>query len=108
MTPQRETLIAALQGIAKFASADDPSAQIETMDTSAELHARWHGAYIKRDWFLEQFSDEQRAALADFDARYETLAAKYNKFPPILKFVASADGRDLCARAAALLKLLRA
>lgn len=108
MSQHRANLIAALQGITKFHLVNDPSAQIEFMDTSEELYARWHGAYIKRDWFLEQFSDEQRAALADFDARYEALAAKYNKFPPILKFVTSADGRGHCARGAALLDLIQA
>lgn len=107
MSPQRDTLIAALKGIAKFHLADDPSAQIEFMDTSAELYARWHGAYIKREWFLAQFNDEQRAALADFDAYFEILSAKYNNFPPILQFVASADGRELCCRAADLLTRLR-
>jgi hypothetical protein len=106
VTPQRATLVAALQGIAKFASAADPSAQIEVMDTSAELHARWRGAYIKRDWFLAQFNDAQRTALAHFDDQFEALSVKYNKFPPILKFVTSADGKDLCARAAELLKTL--
>lgn len=107
MTPQRDTLIAALQGIAKFHLADDPSAQIETMDTSAELYARWRSAYIARDWFLAQFSEAQRGALADFDAYFQRLSAKYNKLPPILKFVASADGKALCARAAELLNLLK-
>ncbi|MBL8546909.1 MAG: hypothetical protein JNL81_10620 [Hyphomonadaceae bacterium] len=77
------------------------------MDTSAELHARWRGAYIKRDWFLAQFNTDQREALAAFDTRLEAVAAKYNKLPPILKFVTSADGRDLCARAAMLISVLR-
>ncbi|MEQ1819510.1 MAG: hypothetical protein ABL871_12950 [Terricaulis sp.] len=106
MTPQRDTLVAALQGIAKFHFAGDPSAQIESMDSSAELYARWHGAYIKRGWFLAQFSDDERAALAEFDAYFEALSAKYNKLPPILKFVTSADGKELCARAAQLLQQL--
>lgn len=108
MTSHREALIAALQGIAKFHLTDDPSAQIEVMDTSEELYARWHGAYIRRDWFLGQFNEEQRAALAAFDAYFETLAAKYNKFPTILKFVTSADGKALCERAASLLNMLKA
>lgn len=106
MTAHRGALIAALQGIAKFHLAADPSAQIEVMDTSEELYARWHGAYIKRDWFLGQFDEEQRAALAAFDAYFETLAAKYNKFPRILKFVTSADGKALCERANDLVALL--
>lgn len=64
MTAHRDNLIAALQGIAKFHLADHPPAQIEMMDTSEELYARWHGAYIKRDWFLAHFTEEQRGALA--------------------------------------------
>lgn len=108
MTPQSDTLIAALQGVAKFHLADDPSAQIESMDTSAELYARWRGAYVQRDWFLAAFNTEQRTALAEFDAAFEALSAKYNKFPPILKFVTSSDGKALCARANALLALLSA
>ena len=108
MNPQRDTLIAALQSLAKFHLADHPSAQIETMDTSAELYARWRGAYIKRDWFLEQFNENERTALAAFDARFEAIAAKYNKLPPILKFVTSADGKALCADAAAVIAVLRA
>jgi hypothetical protein len=106
MTPQRDTLIAALRGIAKFHLAEDPSAQIEYMDTSSELYLRWRGAYIKREWFLAQFNEEQRAALAEFDAACEAISAKYNKLPPILKFVTSADGKKLCAMAADLVKLL--
>jgi hypothetical protein len=106
MTPRRDRLIHALQGIAKFHLAEDPSAQIEYMDTSDELYLRWRGAYIKRDWFLAQFSEEERAALADFDAYFESFTAKYNKLPPILKFVSSAGGKILCARAADLVAML--
>lgn len=107
MSNHRPNLIHALESLAKFHLADAPSAQIDFMDTSEVLYARWTGAYVKRDWFLEQFSAEQRTALADFDATFQTLSAKYNKFPPILKFVASADGKALCARAVELLTLLR-
>jgi hypothetical protein len=76
------------------------------MDTSEELYLRWNSAYIRRDWFTRQFSAEQRAALAAFDAFFQTLSAKYNKLPPILQFVVSADGRELCARAVNLLRSL--
>jgi hypothetical protein len=58
-------LVHALESLAKFHLADDPSAQVEYMDTSEELYARWVGAYIRRDWFLQQFSAEQRAVLAN-------------------------------------------
>ncbi len=108
MTAHREILIAALKGIAKFHLADDPSAQIAYMDTSEELYLRWHGAYIKRDWLLAQFNEQQRAALAEFDAYFEALSAKYNRFPPILKFITSADGKALCERAINLLRVLGA
>ena len=107
MSTHRDNLVHAIEGIAKFHLAGDPSARISCMDTSEELYARWAGAYIRRDWLLDQFSSEQRAALADFDACFRAISAKYNKLPPILRFVVSADGRDLCARAAKLLTLLR-
>jgi hypothetical protein len=107
MAAHRDTLNHALKGIVKFHLADDPSACIEPMDTSAELYARWHAAYIKREWFLAQFSADQRAALTEFDGYIQSLAAKYNKFPPILRFVTSADGKALCARAHDLLALLQ-
>jgi hypothetical protein len=107
MRNQRANLIHALESIAKFHLADDPSAQVDFMDTSEELCARWNGAYVNRDWFMEQFSAEQRATLTDFDAYVQALSAKYNKLPPILKFVTSADGQNLCSRAAKLLTLLR-
>jgi hypothetical protein len=103
----RENLLHALKSLAKFHLADDPSTRIEILDTSEELYARWSGAYVERDWFLGQFSAEQRAALTDFDATFQALSAKYNKLPPILKFVTSADGKALCARAAELLNLLK-
>jgi hypothetical protein len=106
-TPQAGRLIQALKGIAKFHLADDPSAQIEYMDTSEELYLRWRGAYVKREWFLAQFNEEQRAALAEFDAYFESLSAKYNKLPTILKFVTSADGKKLCAQAAELFNTLK-
>lgn len=76
------------------------------MDTSSEIYARWHSAYIKRDWFLAQLNEEERSTLAAFDAQLEALSAKYNKLPPILKFVTSADGKALCASAAELVRLL--
>lgn len=71
MSQHRANLIHALEAIAKFHLADDPSVQLEDMDSSAELYARWSGAYIKRAWFLEQFSDEEREALAGFDATFK-------------------------------------
>ncbi|MGH6949967.1 MAG: hypothetical protein ACREH4_03785 [Vitreimonas sp.] len=107
MIQHRANLIHALEGIAIFHLAANPSALIEFMDTSEELYLRWNGAYIRRGWFTAQFSAEQREALAAFDVRSRTISAKYNKLPPILKLVASADGRDLCARAARLLELLK-
>ena len=44
MRNHRANLIHALESIAKFHLADDPSAQVDLMDTSEELYARWNGA----------------------------------------------------------------
>ena len=108
MSAPPANLIAALQGIAKFHDAADLGAVIAFMDTSEELYLRWNGAYVRRRWFMGQFSPDQQAALLDFDGFFQRLSAKYNKFPPILKFMASSDGRELSARATHLLNVLGA
>ncbi len=101
-----DNLMAALEGIAKFHDAADIVAAIDFMDTSEELYLRWNGAFVRRRWFAERFSADQQAALADFDAFFQALSAKYNKLPPIRKFMTSRDGRELSARAAQLLHVL--
>ena len=108
MSKPPDNLIEALQGIAKVHDAADLGAVIEFMDTSEELYLRWDGAYVRRAWFTDQFSAEQQVNLAEFDAFFQSLSEKYNKFPPILKLMASADGRKLAARALRLLQELDA
>lgn len=108
MSTHHENLIAALRGVAKFHDAADPTAVIEFMDTSEELYLRWNGAYVRRGWFTEQFNTDQQTALADFDAFFQSLSAKYNNLPPILKFMTSRDGRELSMRAVDALRALDA
>ena len=106
MDRRRENLIHALAGFAKFHLADDPASRVEYMDTSEELCLRWTGAYIKRDWFLDQFSSGQRSALVEFDDYVSTATAKYNNLPPLLQFVTSVSGKEICARASRLITVL--
>lgn len=108
MDQHRNNLLVALKGFAKFHLAEDPSAHVEYMDTSEELYARWTAAYVRRDWFLDQFDPEQRAALAEFDAYLRDATAKYNNLPTLLRFVTSNAGKEICARASALVALLEA
>ncbi len=108
MDQHRHNLISALAGFAKFHLAADASSQVEYMDGSDELYCRWTGAYIKRDWFLGQFSSDQRIAMEEFDKFLHAATAKYNNLPPLLQLVTSKSGREICARAKELLTLLEA
>ncbi len=107
MDQHRDNLLRALEGFAKFHLADDPSSLVEYMDTSDELYQRWNAAYIKRDWFLDQFNSDERGALAAFDETLRASTEKYRKLPPILQLVTSGSGKIICEHASAALLMLR-